>query len=156
MTKQSAGILAYREEATGLRVLLAHPGGPFWARRDLGSWSIPKGEYGEGEPPEDAARREFEEETGARVSSPLIPLGQARQPGGKIVLAFGCNLEFDVSALRSNSFEMIWPPKSGRLQTFPEVDRAAWFAPDEARKHILSGQAVFLDRLNQELATTRG
>ncbi len=147
--KRSAGVLLYQMEAGVLRVLLVHPGGPFWAKRDLGAWSIAKGEY---EPPEDAetaARREFAEETGLDLTGPLIPLGEARQPSGKRVTAFAADLPFDVAALKSNRFEMEWPPKSGRRQSFAEIDRAAWFGMDEARRRILPGQALFLDRLEQ-------
>lgn len=149
--KRSAGILLYQMEDGRLRVLLAHPGGPFWAKRDLGAWSIPKGEY---EPPEEAeaaARREFSEETGLSLTGPLVDLGEARQPSGKRITAFAADLPFDVTALKSNLFDMEWPPKSGRMQSFPEIDRAEWFDMDEARRRILPGQAAFLDRLSGHL-----
>jgi len=129
------------------RVLLVHPGGPFWASKDAGAWSIPKGEYSDGEDPEAAARREFEEELGVPLEGELQPLGEAVQPSRKRVIAFATERDLDVAAIRSNSFELEWPPKSGRKQSFPEVDRAGWFTLEEAREKLLSGQRVFLDRL---------
>jgi len=149
--KRSAGILLYQKEAGILRVLLVHPGGPFWAKRDLGAWSIPKGEYEPPEEAETAARREFAEETGHTLTCPLIDLGEARQPSGKRVTTFAANMPFDITALKSNLFEMEWPPKSGRRQSFPEIDRAEWFGMDAAHRRILPGQAVFLDRLEKHL-----
>jgi predicted NUDIX family NTP pyrophosphohydrolase len=147
MPKRSAGILLYRRRAGGLELLLVHPGGPFWAKKDAGAWSIPKGEYAQGEDPLAAARREFEEETGMRVACDFLPLGELVSPGRKIVTAFALEGDFDPATLRSNTFELEWPPKSGRMQSFPEVDRAQWFAPDEARRKILAGQSEFIDRL---------
>jgi len=137
----------YRHDDDGLRVLLAHPGGPFWRNRDEGAWTVPKGEAGAGEAPEHVARREFEEELGAAVTGPLTPLGSLRQSGGKWVEAFAIEGEFDVGSLRSNEFPLEWPPRSGRIVSFPEVDRAAWFTLAEARRRILPGQQVLLDRL---------
>ena len=153
MARKSAGILAYRLSADGILVLLVHPGGPFWSRRDLGSWSIPKGEYEEPEEPENAARREFFEETGLEVTGMLQPLGSSRQRSGKTVTAFALESEFDITRLRSNMFEMEWPPHSGRRQAFPEVDRAGWFHLSVARDKILSGQQLFLDRLRAIVST---
>jgi len=146
---KSAGILLFERDP--LRVLLVHPGGPFWARRDDGAWSIPKGEYGDDEDAEAAARREFAEETGAPLTQSLIPLGEVRQKAGKIVTAFAAEAPFDVTTLKSNLFEMEWPPKSGRRQSFPEIDRAEWFTVEDARVKILPAQAAFLDRLLERL-----
>jgi len=129
-------------------MLLVHPGGPLWARKDEGAWSIPKGEHAEGEDGLSAARREFEEETGAAApEGPFIALDPLRQPGGKIVEAWAAESDFDPSRLESNTFEMEWPPRSGRRRQFPEVDRAGWFTIDVARQKILRGQAPFLDQL---------
>ena len=149
MAKQSAGVVLYRgRSAADLEVLLVHPGGPFWARRDDGAWSIPKGEYAAGDDPEATARREFVEELGQALPDlPLVPLGEVRQPGGKRVVAWAVEGDVDVDAVVSNTFEMEWPPKSGRRQEFPEVDRAEWWSIDDARLKILSGQAPLLDRL---------
>jgi predicted NUDIX family NTP pyrophosphohydrolase len=147
MPAASAGILLYRLDDKGVQVLLVHPGGPYWSKRDLGSWSIPKGEYGADETPEIAARREFAEETGRRADGPMIPLGTIRQKAGKRVEAFALEGDFDVESLNSELFELEWPPRSGRLQSFPEVDRAAWFNLAEAHERILAGQRPFLDRL---------
>jgi predicted NUDIX family NTP pyrophosphohydrolase len=145
--KRSAGILMHRRGEHGLEVLLVHPGGPFWAKKDLGAWSIPKGEYSPAEEPLAMAVREFEEETGLRPQGNFRPLGVLVQPGRKIVTAWAVAGDFDVARLKSNTFEMEWPPKSGRKRSFPEVDRAAWFALDEARRKILPGQKEFIDRL---------
>ena len=130
-----------------LEVLLVHPGGPFWRKRDLGAWSIPKGEFGAGEHAEQVARREFYEELGVELAGKLAPLGEIRQRGGKVVEAFSAPCEVDVAATRSNTFEIEWPPKSGRRQTFPEVDRAEWFDLATARVKINEAQKEFLDRL---------
>jgi predicted NUDIX family NTP pyrophosphohydrolase len=150
--RTSAGILLFRRRAGGLEVLLAHPGGPFHARRDLGNWSIPKGEPSDGEALENAARREFEEETGAPApSAPLIPLGSTRQKGGKVVSAWAGEGDLDTATAHSNTFELEWPPGSGRTQAFPEVDRVAWFDLDDARDRLKPAQVVFLDRLEAAL-----
>jgi predicted NUDIX family NTP pyrophosphohydrolase len=149
MPKRSAGLLMYRKSGADLAVLLVHPGGPFWARKDLGAWSIPKGEYGPGEEPLAVARREFEEETGARPQGIFQPLGELVQPGGKRVIAWAVEGDLDPATLVSNTFELEWPPRSGRTQSYPEVDRAAWFSPEEARKKILPGQRVLIDRLER-------
>jgi len=142
----SAGILLYRCAAHRAEVLLGHPGGPFWQRRDAGAWMLPKGGIAPGEDAEQAARREFEEEVGLPASGPLHPLGQVRQRGGKWVEIFALEGDFDPTRLRSALFPLEWPPRSGRIVEFPEFDRVAWFAPDEARRRILPSQAVFLDR----------
>ena len=147
MAKTSAGLLVYRRRDGALEVLLVHPGGPFWARRDLGAWSIPKGEIGVAEQPLDAAQREFQEETGFTVAGEFLPLPAIRQPGGKVVLAWAVEGDCDPAQLRSNTLPLEWPPRSGRMQEFPEIDRAAWFGMDEARRRILPGQAGFLDQL---------
>jgi predicted NUDIX family NTP pyrophosphohydrolase len=144
----SAGILAYRHGEHRLEVLLVHPGGPFWRNKDEGAWSIPKGELGPSEDPEQAARREFSEELGPTASIDVLQaLGEVRQRGGKRVIAYSGEAEFDPASLSSNTFEIEWPPKSGRRQSFPEVDRAAWFDLDTARSKILSGQVELIDRL---------
>lgn len=147
MPAKSAGVLAYRMKAGRLEVLLVHPGGPFWANKDLGAWSIPKGELGAEENPEDAARREFSEELGLVLSVPLLPLGDIRQRGGKLVEAFAAAFDIDVTTIASNTFEMEWPPRSGKRRSFPEVDRAAWFDLATARKKINAAQRELLDRL---------
>lgn len=149
MPKKSAGILLYKYDADRILVLLVHPGGPFWSNRDLGAWSIPKGEYGPDEQPDAAARREFLEETGIPVTGPLTSLGDERQKGGKRVVAYASESDFDIDHLRSNSFDMEWPPRSGRTQSFPEVDRAGWFTLAEARAKINPAQRPFLDRLEE-------
>ncbi|OAP36324.1 NUDIX hydrolase [Sinorhizobium glycinis] len=148
MPKKSAGILLYKYEAGTLVVLLVHPGGPFWSNRDLGAWSIPKGEYDAGEEPEAAARREFFEETGIAVTGPLEPLGEVRLKSGKLIAGFAGESEFDIASIRSNLFEMEWPPKSGRMQSFPEVDRAEWFTLCDAREKINAAQRAFIERLD--------
>jgi predicted NUDIX family NTP pyrophosphohydrolase len=147
MPKRSAGLLIYRRKNHGTEVFLAHPGGPFWAKKDLNAWSIPKGEYGSGEDPLAAAKREFEEETGFRPEGTFVALGDLKQAGGKIVTAWAVEGDCDLSVLRSNTFSLEWPPRSGRMVEFPEVDRWQWFSIEEARERLLSGQKVFLDRL---------
>jgi predicted NUDIX family NTP pyrophosphohydrolase len=150
----SAGVVLYRRADRGLEVLLVHPGGPFWARKDLGAWSFPKGEYAPEERPLDAALREFREELGSEPppGRAPIPLGEVRQSGGKVVTAFAIEGDLDADAIVSGSFEMEWPPRSGRRAEFPEVDRAAWFTLEEARPKLVSAQAAFLDRLDAALA----
>jgi predicted NUDIX family NTP pyrophosphohydrolase len=145
--KRSAGILLYRHGGDGLEVLLVHPGGPFWARKDLGAWSIPKGEYDDGEDAEVCARREFSEELGSPAPGVLVDLGTVRQKNRKEVRAFFGEGDVDVAGVVSNTFEMEWPPRSGRMQSFPEIDRAEWFTAEEAREKINPAQAGFLDRL---------
>jgi predicted NUDIX family NTP pyrophosphohydrolase len=153
MPSRSAGILLWRRSAGTPQVLLVHPGGPFWAKKDFGAWSIPKGEFSEGKDPEAAARREFFEELGAEISGPLTTLGEIRQAGGKRVLGYAAEGDFDCAALKSNSFEMEWPPRSGRRQSFLEVDRAEWLSLEAAREKILAGQLPFLDRLAEVLGS---
>jgi predicted NUDIX family NTP pyrophosphohydrolase len=151
MATMSAGILMYRHSDAGIVVLLVHPGGPFWRDRDLGAWSIPKGELEDGEDPEAAARREFAEELGIEATGPLRPLGQVRQRGGKVVLAYALEGTLDVSTVRSNEIAIEWPPRSGRTIYVPEIDRAAWFALPLARRKILASQQPFLGRLEMLL-----
>jgi len=149
MAKRSSGILLHRGTGAALEVLLVHPGGPFWAKKDAGAWSIPKGEHDAEEEALTAALREFEEETGARPDvGELEDLGTVRQKSGKVVQAWALAGDLDADAIRSNTFTMQWPPRSGRQAEFPEVDRAAWFSLDEARERILPAQAAFLDRLH--------
>lgn len=145
--KISAGILLFRCKGKLIEVLLGHPGGPFWKKKDHGAWTIPKGLVALGEDPLDAARREFEEETGHQPGDEFIPLGEAKQPGGKTVHVWAAESDWNPDELKSNLFEMEWPPRSGKQQSFPELDRAAWFGFDEALMRILKGQAIFLDRL---------
>lgn len=151
MAKQSAGLLVYRVRDSGPEVLLVHPGGPFWKDKDANAWSIPKGEYLEGEEPLDAARREFLEETGFTATGEFIALTPIRQAGGKIVTAWALEADFDAKAARSNRFSMEWPPRSGRIQEFPEIDRAEWFTLDEARNKINKAQAALLYELSAML-----
>jgi len=151
--RQSAGLLLFRENGPALEVLLVHPGGPFWAKKDDSSWSIPKGEFGSDEDPLTAARREFEEETGTSPEGDFLPLTPLRQPGGKLVVAWALRSDFDTSTLKSNLFSMEWPPKSGRQQQFPEIDRAGWFDIETARRKILKGQAPFLNQLVEAVKT---
>jgi predicted NUDIX family NTP pyrophosphohydrolase len=148
MAKRSAGILLYRRAGEGLEVLLVHPGGPFWAKKDLGAWSIPKGEHDEGEDALAAALREFAEETGTALPpGALADLGTVKQRAGKVIQAWAAEGDLDAAAVRSNTFSMEWPPRSGRTREFPEIDRAAWFGLAEARERINPAQAAFLDRL---------
>ena len=149
MGNQSAGVLLYRERDGRLEVLLVHPGGPFWAKKDDGSWSIPKGEFIEGEDPEAAALREFAEETGQVLEGETTPLRPVRQAGGKTVHAFAVRADFDPATLVSNTFALEWPPKSGRRQEFPEVDQAEWFAIGEAKTKINAAQADLLSQLER-------
>jgi len=151
--RTSAGILLWRRRADLVEVLLAHQGGPFWTKKDLGHWTIPKGEVEPGEELEAVARREFHEETGHEVGDvPLVELGQIRQKSGKVVFGWGANGGLDQAAAVSNTFEMEWPPRSGRIQAFPEIDRVEWFGPDEARRKLKAAQVPFLDRLQAALA----
>ncbi len=152
--KHSAGILVFRREGAALEVLLAHPGGPYWSRRDEGSWSIPKGELEDGEEPLSCALRELEEELGpdcALAEAEPIALGSVRQRAGKVVEAWAAEGRFDPAALASNTFSLEWPPRSGEEREFPEVDRAEWFEPELARRKIIPGQAPFIDRLLERL-----
>ena len=153
---QSAGLLLFRQRDKKVQVLLAHPGGPFWSRKDQGVWTIPKGLIGPSESLLSAAQREFAEETGYRPGGEAIPLGSAKQPGGKVVHVWAIEEDWDPADLQSNTFEMEWPPGTGRLQSFPEIDRAAWFGIAEARLKILKGQAAFLDHLLETLGRAEG
>jgi predicted NUDIX family NTP pyrophosphohydrolase len=141
----------YRRGPAGFDLLLVHPGGPLWARKDLGSWSIPKGEYSGSEDPLTVAVREFEEETGMRPRGDFQPLGELVQPSRKIVTAWAMAGDFDPAKLKSNTFELEWPPRSGRKASFPEIDRAEWFSPGRAREKILPGQREFIERLMQAI-----
>lgn len=159
MAKRSAGVLLWKRERGAIRVLLVHPGGPFWARKDDGAWSIPKGEFNDGEDALAVARRELVEElgptAGALAAAPdeaFVALGEIRQKGGKLVTAFALEADFDVTRLASNKFELEWPPRSGRKRAFPEVDRAGWFTPDEARVKILVSQLMFVTRIAERIA----
>ncbi|MGQ9921158.1 MAG: NUDIX domain-containing protein [Desulfobacca sp.] len=152
MSKRSAGLLPYRWQQGRLEVFLVHPGGPFWAHRDQGAWSIPKGEYGPEEEPLAAARREFQEETGFPAAGNFLPLTPQRQPSGKIIAAWAVEMDIDPGGLRCNTFLLTWPPHSGRIQEFPEVDRAAWFDLPTAREKIHPGQRGFLEELAARLS----
>ena len=156
MGKQSAGLLLYRRREGRLEVLLVHPGGPLWAQKDVGAWSIPKGEHGLEEDPLAAARREFAEETGFTATGPFLPLTPLKQKSGKLIQAFACEGEADPGDLTSNTFTLEWPPHSGSMKEFPEVDRAAWFPLPEAREKIHPGQAGFLEELARLLGKISG
>jgi len=156
MPVRSAGILLYRRSHGTLEVLLAHPGGPFWQRRDTGAWTIPKGEFGDDETAEAAARREFREELGIDPDGVLQALGDIMQKAGKHVAAFALEGDFDVTMLRSNTFEIEWPPRSGRRKSFPEIDRVAWMDLRAAREKILPAQVLLLERLLEVLAASEG
>lgn len=149
MVKKSAGILLYRVHGGTLEVLLGHPGGPYWAKKDEGAWSIPKGEYDNSEEPLAAAIREFKEETGFSPPGPFVPLEPARMPSGKVVTIWACECDWDPAALESNVVSMEWPPKSGRLQSFPEIERAGWFEIEEATRRIHPGQIPLLRELER-------
>jgi predicted NUDIX family NTP pyrophosphohydrolase len=149
MPKKSAGLLMYRRRRGVLEVFLVHPGGPFWQKKDAGSWSIPKGEYLPGEDPLEAAKREFQEETGVKASGKFIPLTPRKQPSGKIINAWAFEGDCDASAIKSNTFLMEWPPRSGRQQEFPEVDRGGWFSVPVAKEKIIRGQSGFVEELTQ-------
>jgi predicted NUDIX family NTP pyrophosphohydrolase len=155
MPKQSAGLLVYQRRSGALEVFLVHPGGPFWQNKDLGAWSIPKGLFADGDDPLEAARREFHEETSFIATGPFLPLGLLKQPGGKIVHAWAMEGDYDAAAVKSNSFPLQWPPKSGKFIEVPEVDRAEWFTLETARERILPGQLEFLDRLTALISHTK-
>ena len=154
MPHRSAGILLYRRRRGGVEVLLVHPGGPFWARKDDGAWSIPKGGYEPGEDPLAAAKREFAEETGAQLHGEAVTLGSFRQSAAKIVDVWAVEGEFDPAGLVSNTFAMEWPPRSGRMCEIPEVDRAEWFTPEVATRKILRGQRPIIEALLRHLGRT--
>jgi predicted NUDIX family NTP pyrophosphohydrolase len=152
MPRRAAGLLIWRRGADGPQVLLAHPGGPYYARKDAGVWTIPKGELEGDEEPVAAALREFAEEMGSPPPpGERLPLGEAKQAGGKVNVVFATEGDFDADAIVSNTFEMPWPPRSNRIQTFPEIDRAAWFGLEDARVKLRSGQLTFLDRLVEQV-----
>jgi predicted NUDIX family NTP pyrophosphohydrolase len=156
MPKRSAGLLLFRR-STPLELFLVHPGGPFWARKDDGAWSLPKGEYSEDEDALLAAKREFQEETGISVDGDFLLLGELRQPGGKLITAWALEKDVkdvDPTRIKSNLFSMEWPPKSGQTQEFPEVDRAAWFPVPQARTKLLKGQVAFINRLVKKLGVS--
>ncbi|MEV6805954.1 NUDIX domain-containing protein [Streptomyces sp. NPDC051132] len=147
-TKRSAGLLLFRHTGRGLEVLLGHMGGPFFAKKDAGAWTVPKGEYDAGEPAWEAARREFQEELGLPPpDGEAVPLGEVVQSNGKIVTAWAVEADLDPEAISPGTFTLEWPPRSGRIQEFPELDRVAWLAPDRARALIIPAQTAFLDRL---------
>ena len=147
MVKKSAGILLFRKSDKTLEVFLVHPGGPFWIKKDEGAWSIPKGEFDDNESPLDAAKREFEEETGIKISGDFIELKPVKQKSGKIVYAWAVEGNIDPAKIKSNEFEIEWPPKSGKMKTFPEIDKAAWFDLNEAKKKIIEAQSPLIDEL---------
>lgn len=155
MPERSAGILLYRHRPDGVQFFVGHPGGPFWARKDEGAWSIPKGTYDPSEDAEAAARREFGEETGQSVTGPLVPLGEFRQPSGKVITAFAAEGDLDPDELLSNLFSMEWPPKSGRTKEFPEIDRGGWFDAATALGKLNKGQRPILLALLDRLGVPR-
>jgi len=155
MTKHSAGILLYRKAGDSYEVLIVHPGGPFWAKKDDGVWSIPKGEFGDGEEPLAAAKRELAEELGRHVpKGELAPLGEAKQPSGKVVHIWALEADLDTDKIKSNTLTIDWPPRSGKKMEIPEVDRAGWFSLSDAAAKLLPGQLPFLDRLAEHLDTS--
>jgi predicted NUDIX family NTP pyrophosphohydrolase len=154
MPKQAAGLIVYRVREKQLEVLLVHPGGPFWAKKDAAAWSIPKGEFTDDEDPLVAAQREFTEETGFTVNGPFASLGSVRATSGKILHAFIAEADFDPTKIVSNTFKMEWPPRSGRLTEFPEADRADWFPVPVAKEKVHRGQIELLTRLESALAKT--
>jgi predicted NUDIX family NTP pyrophosphohydrolase len=152
----SAGVLLFRRHSVGVEVMLVHPGGPFWVKKDLGAWSIPKGLADEGEDLLEAAKREFLEETGMAVDAAFLDLGAHKQPGGKTIVAWACEGDFDPALLRSNRFTLEWPPRSGRMAEFPEVDRAHWFSIDEALEKINKGQKSIITALIEKIVPHGG
>ncbi len=151
MPKQSAGLLIYRRRGNDVEVFLVHPGGPFWQNKDLGAWSIPKGEFTAGDDPLDVARRELHEETGLSIDGPFVPLEPVRQRGGKIVHAWLVEADFDAGRIESNTFSLEWPRGTGKLTAFPEVDRAEWFSLDAANEKMLTSQRPLLEQLTSAL-----
>jgi predicted NUDIX family NTP pyrophosphohydrolase len=156
MPKLSAGILLFRRRPAGVEVLLVHPGGPFWGKKDAGAWSIPKGLVDEGEDLLAAAKREFLEETGMPIEGEFLDLGAHKQPGGKTIVAWACAGDFDPALLKSNTFSLEWPPRSGRTAEFPEVDRAAWYSIDEAFMKIHKGQKAIIAALETLMVLSNG
>ena len=151
MAKRSAGLLFYRTKGDDTEVFLVHPGGPLWKNKDMGAWSIPKGEFEQDEEPLEAAKREFREETGLTATGDFMPLQPVRQPSGKVVYAWVQKADFDADTVKSNSFSMEWPRGSGRTAEFPEIDRGAWFPLGDAKRKILKGQLPFLDQLRRSV-----
>ena len=156
MPKQSAGILLYRIASGRIEVFLVHPGGPFWAKKDGGAWSIPKGEFADGEEPLEAAKREFQEETGSSVEGTFIPLNPVKQPSGKTVYAWAVEGDIDAETVHSNTFSIEWPKGSAKTKSFPEIDRADWFDLDTAKVKILKGQLGLLEQLASNLSQRKG
>ena len=156
MSKKSAGILLYRFTNDLAEILLVHPGGPFWAKKDLGAWSIPKGEFEANENPLDAAKREVEEETGIKVQGEFIELTPAKQKSGKVIYAWAQQKDINPEQIKSNNFEIEWPPKSGKKKSFPEIDKAAWFEVEDAKKKINAGQVPLITELETKLAGSTG
>lgn len=154
--KRSAGLLMYRRTPEGLQVLLAHPGGPYWVHKDEGAWTLPKGECEPGEDPLAAAQREFAEETGFEPVPAFVPLGELRQKSGKLVIAWAFEGDCDPVQLKCNPFEMEWPPRSGRMQSFPEIDRIGWYSLEQAQHKLIAGQVPFLHSLQRQLALNLG
>ena len=154
MKKRSAGILLFRKSEAGVEVFLVHPGGPFWAKKDLGSWSLPKGEFEDSEDPLTAAKREFTEETGCVVDGAFVALGDLKQPSGKLISAWALEHDLDPAMVKSNTFPMEWPPKSGKTQEFPEVDAGGWFLLPAALEKLLKGQADFISRLAEKVGVS--
>lgn len=154
MKKRSAGILLYRRHKEDVEVFLVHPGGPFWAKKDLGSWSLPKGEYEEGEDPLTVAKREFAEETSCTVDGAFLPLGELKQPSGKVITAWALEYDLDPAQIKSNLFMLEWPPKSGKMQEFPEVDAGGWFSLPMSLEKLLKGQIGFIARLADKIGTS--
>jgi len=148
-TKQSAGILLFRFNKNTLQVFLGHPGGPYWRNKDVGAWSIPKGEFEENEDPLEAAKREFKEETGHEVKGNFIPLKPLKQKSGKIIYAWALEGEMEINKVKSNNFEMEWPPKSGKMMQFPEIDKAGWFDVSQAKEKIIAGQIAFISEFEE-------
>ena len=155
MGKQSAGLLVYRQKQGALQFFLVHPGGPFWTKKDLGAWTIPKGEVDAGEDGLAAARREFAEEVGTSIDGAFIALTPRLQPSRKTIHAWAIEGDVDETRLKSNEFEIEWPPRSGKRQSFPEIDRGAWFSIEEAERRIQTGQIPFLDELRKHLSNTK-
>ena len=153
MPKKSAGLLVYRKKRGSMEVFLVHPGGPFWANKDYGAWSIPKGEFDAGEDPLDAAKREFREETGFVAEGEFQPLKPLRQRGGKVVYSWAVHLDLEATGIKSNTFSMEWPPGSGKMREFPEMDRAGWFKIELARRKILRSQLGLLEQLEQAVTS---
>jgi predicted NUDIX family NTP pyrophosphohydrolase len=151
MPQKSAGIVLYRIQNNSIEVFLVHPGGPYWSKKDDGAWSIPKGEFDENEEPLAAAKREFEEETGIKISGGFLQLNPVKQKGGKLVYAWAVEGDIDPAKIKSNSFEIEWPPRSGKMKSFPEIDKAAWFQISDAKKKIIEAQSALIKELESKI-----